>query len=236
MTYTAIVSGGTKGIGRYITEILHQEGFNVLPLFKGDVATAEKFTKDTSIFTYRCDITDEMAVIRLTSYLNQVRATPEVLVNNAGYNSDGLLWKLNIDQWQEVVDTILKGTFLLTRAVVPFMREQKNGSIINISSVVGQMGVAGTTNYAAAKAGLNGFTKSLAKELAPKNIVVNTIALGYFDTGIISTVPEDHLKKIVDTVPMKRLGNYWDLIDIIRFLSKTTFCTGQIINLNGGLY
>jgi len=160
---------------------------------------------------------------------------PLILINNAGFNDDALLWAMTEDQWDRVIDVTLKGTYNLTKMVIPFMMERYAGCIINISSVVSQIGVISTTNYATAKAGLNGFTKSLTKELGIRYIRVNNLALGYFDTGIIKSIPKDILPKIIKTIPLKRLGKRHDLTSAIDFLIDCDYVTGQTININGGL-
>jgi len=234
--YSAVISGGTQGIGRYISRILTDLGWNVLALYKSNEEEAENFTKELGIKTLKCDITQDKDLAMLDYILSNNKSRAYVLVNNAGSNDDSSLSKMTNEQWDGVIDTVLKGTFKLTRTMLPYMKEGEYGSIINISSVVGHVGVFGTSNYSTAKAGLDGFTRTVAKEVAKYDINVNTIALGYFDTGIIKSVPAEHLKKIVNSIPMKRLGNYQDLSAIMYFITQTMFFTGQTVHLNGGLF
>lgn len=231
--FNAIVSGGTKGIGKYISQTLTDMGYFVLAIYKNDHDTAKLCTWDT----IACDVTnrEDIEKLKLVIADNLIDDSNLIVVNNAGFNDDALIWKMTDDKWSDVLDVTLTGAFHLTRLLIPYMRERKQGTIINISSVVSQLGVAGTSNYATAKAGLDGFTKSLAVELAPKNIRINTIALGYFNTGIISTIPADKLKQILAQVPLRRLGDVTDLSHAIHFLVNCEFYTGQTLNVNGGL-
>ncbi len=153
----------------------------------------------------------------------------------AGISLDGMAHKLPEASWDTVLDTNLKGSFNMARAVLPLMRDESWGRIINLSSIVGQIGVPGTAAYSASKAGLFGLTRALAAENASKNVTINTLALGYFDAGMIKTIPPEQLAKIVSTIPMKRLGDPRDLVRAVRFLIEADYVTGTTININGGL-
>lgn len=159
-----------------------------------------------------------------------------VLVNLAGVSLDGMGHKLSDQAWDKVLDTNLRGAFNMSRALLPFMREQGWGRIINVSSVVGQVGVPGTVAYAASKSGLFGLTRALAAENASKNVTVNTLALGYFDAGMIRTISREILDQIVEKIPMKRLGDPANLTRAVRFLIDADYVTGSTLDINGGLF
>ncbi len=232
----AIVSGGTQGIGKYISTILDDMGWKVLALYKSNDEVAELFVKETKISVMQCDVTIQQQVDNLVGVLEITKSTPCILVNNAGGNDDSTIWNMTPMKWYDVIDTILGGTYSLTKAILPFMRDQRQGCIINISSVVAFRGVYGTSNYATAKAGLEGFVKSVSKELAKSHININNLALGYFNTGIIGTVPAKRLEAIIAQVPIRRLGTRHDLERAMEFLITSEFYTGQTLHLNGGLY
>ncbi len=240
--FNAIVTGGTKGIGLYIAEKLLLMRQKTLILYKSDAEGAKKAVKTLeainggNVNSFQCDVTNSNDILNLKLYLSATNSHPTILVNCAGFNKDALIWRMDDCDWDSVIDVTLKGAFNMCKLIVPYMRSQDIGVIINVSSVVPQVGVAGTSNYSAAKSGLFGFTKSLAKELAPKNIRVNTLALGYFNTGIINSVPTEHLDKIIEAVPLKRLGTNSDIGSAIEFLINCSFYTGQVLNVNGGLY
>lgn len=233
--FNAVVTGGTQGIGRYISEILKEMGFKPLALFKSNTEVAKQFMKETEIRAMKIDITSRYETNKIKDLIpGEIK--PKILVNNAGYNIDSAFWKMDQDQWTDVIDVTLKGSYNMIQSIIEYMRKNQYGRIINISSVVSQLGVFGTTNYSAAKSGLIGLVKSLSKEVASKNITVNNLTLGYYDTGIISSVPKKHLEKIISKVPMKRLGTKEDVASAIEFLVKNNFYTGQNLNVNGGLY
>jgi NAD(P)-dependent dehydrogenase (short-subunit alcohol dehydrogenase family) len=162
----------------------------------------------------------------------------DVLINNSGISRNAVTWKTTDADWEETLLVNLTAPFKLCRAFIPAMRKQNGGSIINITSVVAQTGVVGTAAYAASKAGLIGLTKTMAKELAPNNIGVNALSLGYFEKGMISNVPEDLKNEIVAQIPMKKLGSVQTICKTISWLidDETSYVTGQVINLNGGLH
>lgn len=225
-----IVTGATGGLGSYLVrelssdqEILGTYHLNPPPPSpSGNVRYAQ------------LDVTKTEAVARFVEE-NKERLRKIIVINGAGVSLDGMAHKLPETSWDTVLDVNLKGAFNLARAVLPLMREEGWGRIINISSVVGQIGVPGTIAYASSKAGLFGFTRALAAEGASKNITVNTLALGYFDAGMIHTIPPDQLTKIVQSIPMKRLGDPANLVRAVRFLVDADYVTGTTININGGL-
>lgn len=228
--YDVIISGGIKGIGKIIYDFL-KDDYSVLNLYRQDQKLASTF-----IDAIKCDITSDADLLNLKKVLDASNSSPKLLINCAGINADAISWKMQNDDWFKVIDTILTGTFKLTRLVTPYMRESNGGTIINISSIVSKIGVPGTINYSSAKAGLEGFARTLAVELANKNITVNNLALGYFNTGLINQVSKEQVDKIILSTPMKRLGVGDDIVSAIKFLIDCRFITGQTIHLNGGLF
>lgn len=225
-----IITGGSGGLGRCLVKELSAE--------HEIVATYHKHRPEAvdlpGLQYAQLDVTNSDEVLRFVA-AHKERLRKVVVINAAGISLDGMAHKLSESSWDTVIDTNLKGAFNLARAVLPIMREDGWGRIINISSVVGQIGVPGTSAYAASKAGLFGLTRALAAEGASKNVTVNTLALGYFDAGMIHTIPAEQLAKIVQTIPMKRLGDPADLVRAVRFLIDAGYVTGTTININGGL-
>jgi len=224
-----IVTGATGGLGSCIVKELAAE-HEVIAAYH--VKTPEDPV--ANVHYAKVDVTDSESVQRFILE-HKDRLKKVVVINAAGISLDGMAHKLAETSWDTVIDTNLKGAFNVSRALLPLMREEAYGRIINISSVVGQIGVPGTSAYAASKAGLFGLTRALASEGASKNITVNTLALGYFDAGMIKTIPPEQLAKIVASIPMKRLGDPANLVRAIRFLMDADYVTGTTININGGL-
>ncbi|MDD3028696.1 MAG: acetoacetyl-CoA reductase [Alphaproteobacteria bacterium] len=234
----AVVTGGTRGIGAAICEGLKDAGYAVAATYQGNDEAAKKFSANTGIATYKFDVGDfdacEEAVKKITKDLGPV----DVLVNNAGITRDAFLHKTTPKHWHDVVHTNLDSVFNMSRLVIEGMRERGFGRIINISSINGQAGQAGQTNYSAAKAGILGFTKALAQESASKGITVNAIAPGYIDTDMVRAVPPEVLEKIVAKIPVKRLGKAEEIAAMVVFLAsdKAGFATGATFAINGGQY
>ncbi|HEX8740037.1 MAG TPA: acetoacetyl-CoA reductase [Casimicrobiaceae bacterium] len=239
MTRIAIVTGGTRGIGAAISRRLHARGYAVAATYHGNVAAAEAFERDSGIRTYRWDVADfgacEAGVAAVTRDLG---GAPLVLVNNAGITRDATLHKMTSDQWNEVITTNLTSCYNMCRAVIDAMRQSGFGRIVNISSVNGQKGQFGQTNYAAAKAGILGFTRALALETASKGITVNAVAPGYVATDMLSTVSTDILDRIKQQIPVGRLGTVDDVARVVEFLvaDDAAFITGATVSANGGQY
>lgn len=238
MGRVALVTGGTRGIGAAISRMLQQDGFVVAATYQGNDEAAQAFREATGIAVYKWDVSDFDAcadgIARVTADLGTV----SVLVNNAGITRDGMLHKMGVDQWNAVIQTNLTSAFNLCRAVISDMREAKYGRIINISSVNGQKGQMGQTNYAAAKAGLIGFSKSLALEGANKGITVNVIAPGYTETDMVAAVPEKVMQSILGQIPVGRLGQVDEIAHAVSFLAsdRAGFITGATLAINGGQY
>lgn len=232
----AIVTGGTRGIGHAISIALKDAGYKVAATYVGNDEAAKKFEEETGIKTYKFDVTvfEECAsgVAKIVADLGEV----DVLVNNAGITRDAPLHKMTSDQWVQVIRTNLSSCFNMSHAVINKMRDRGYGRIINISSVNGQMGQFGQTNYSAAKAGVLGFTKALARESAFKGITVNAVAPGYVDTEMVSAVPEAVLEKIIAKVPVGRLGKASEIARAVVFLADKDagFITGETLSVNGG--
>jgi acetoacetyl-CoA reductase len=236
MARVAVVTGGTRGIGCAISEALKDAGYKVAANYAGNDAAAEAFTKKTGIRSYKFDVSDykacELAVKRIATDLGPV----DVLINNAGITRDAVLHRMTPEQWSAVIQTNLTSCFNMCRAVIDGMRERGFGRIVSIGSINGQAGQYGQVNYAAAKAGLHGFTKALAHEGAAKGITVNVIAPGYIDTDMVRAVPPNVLEKIVARVPVGRLGQAAEIARGVLFLvsDEGGFITGSTISINGG--
>jgi acetoacetyl-CoA reductase len=236
MGRTALVTGGTRGIGEAISIALKDAGYQVAANYGGNDAAAEAFTAKTGIRTYKFDVGDFDAVTAGVAQIENDLGPIEVLVNNAGITRDGTLHKMAPAQWQQVIQTNLTSCFNTCRAVIEGMRERRFGRIVNIGSVNGQAGQYGQVNYAAAKSGIHGFTKALALEGAGRGITVNAIAPGYVDTEMVRAVPQPVLEKIIATIPVGRLGKPEDIARSVLFLvaDDAGFVTGSTLSINGG--
>ena len=238
MVRVAVVTGGTRGIGAAIAEALNDAGYKVAATYHGNDAAAKKFAARTGIPAYKFDVGDfdecKESIAKIESEIGPV----DVLVNNAGITRDALLHKMTRAQWDEVIHTNLNSVFNMTRLVIEGMRERCFGRIITISSINGQAGQAGQTNYSAAKAALIGFTKALAQESAAKGITVNAICPGYIDTDMVRAVSPEVLAKIVAKIPLKRLGKPEEIAAMVVFLAsnQAAFATGATFTVNGGQY
>ncbi len=234
--HVAIVTGGTRGIGEAISIALSDAGFRVAANYAGNHERAKEFHDRTGIPIYAFDVSDfeqcQAGVEQITSDLGVV----DILVNNAGITRDRTIHSMDFEQWNAVLQTNLSSCFNMCRAVIDGMREREFGRIVNIGSVNGQAGQYGQVNYSAAKSGIHGFTKALAKEGARKGITVNAIAPGYVDTDMVRAVPERVLEKIIGTIPVGRLGRAQDIARGVLFLvdENASFITGSTIDINGG--
>lgn len=237
MSSLAIVTGGTRGIGAAISLALHQNGYQVIANYFNDSDNAIKFNNDTSISIKRFDVGDYDACINAVEEIEQEFNTKvSILVNNAGITKDKMLHKMTPDDWHAVVNTNLTSCFNMCRAVITSMRDQNYGRIVSISSVNAQAGQAGQVNYSAAKAGIIGLTKALARESATKNITVNAIAPGYVLTDMLSKIQPEILEKIIALIPIKRLGTPKEIARAVAFLvdEDAGFITGETLSINGG--
>ncbi len=236
MARVALVTGGTRGIGEAICVALKDAGYTVAANYGGNDQAAQEFTGRTGIPAYKFDVSDFDAVQASVKQIESDLGPVDVLVNNAGITRDGTMHRMNFDQWDAVIQTNLASCFNTCRAVIEGMRERSFGRIVNIGSVNGQAGQYGQVNYAAAKSGIHGFTKALAKEGAAKGITVNAIAPGYVETDMVRAVPGEVLQKIIKTIPVGRLGSPEDIARSVMFLiaDEASFVTGSTLSINGG--
>jgi acetoacetyl-CoA reductase len=238
MARVALVTGGSRGIGEAISKGLKAAGCKVAATYHGNDAAAAKFKAETGISVYKWDVAKfeecKAGVAKVEAELGPV----DVLVNNAGITRDAVMHRMAPEQWVQVIDTNLNSAFNMSRCVIEGMRARGFGRIVNISSVNGQKGQLGQSNYSAAKAGLIGFTKALAQENANKGVTVNAIAPGYIATEMVRAVPEDILKKIVALIPVGRLGEAEEIARCVVFLAadQAGFITGSTLSANGGQY
>ena len=237
-----IITGSSRGIGKGIATAFAKEGAIIVINFRSqeDAAkeTAEEIVEkyDAEVEIVKADVSKEDQVVEIVERTRKRFGTVDILVNNAGVHKDGVVWKMDLNDWEEVVSTNLTGIFLCTKHVVPIMREKGWGRIVNISSVVGQIGLFGTGNYSASKSGLFGFTKTVAREVANRNITVNCVAFGYIETGMNLRLPEEIRQKVLQEIPMRRFGKVEEVSGPIVFLctDEAAYITGQIIHINGG--
>ncbi|MBC8339592.1 MAG: acetoacetyl-CoA reductase [Rhodospirillales bacterium] len=239
MTRIALVTGGTRGIGHAISIALKDMGVTVAANYGGNDEAAKAFTEETGIPAFKFDVGDFEACKAGIEQVEAEVGSIDILVNNAGITRDKPLHKMDSDQWQAVIDTNLTSAFNMTRNIIDGMRERGFGRIINISSINGQKGQFGQSNYSAAKAGLIGFTKAVALETASKGITCNAIAPGYVATEMVKAVPEDVLNsKILPYIPAGRLGEPEEIGRCVAFLAsdEAGYITGSTLTANGGQY
>jgi len=236
MGKVALVTGGTRGIGEDISIKLNEAGYTVAANYAGNDAAAAEFSERSGIKTYKFDVSDFDTVHSGVAAIEAELGPIEVLVNNAGITRDGTMHRMDFGQWDAVIQTNLASCFNCSRAVIEGMREREFGRIVNIGSINGQCGQYGQVNYAAAKSGIHGFTKALAREGAAKHITVNAIAPGYVETDMVRAVPADVLEKIIKTIPAGRLGHVDDISRGVLFLvsDDASFITGATLDINGG--
>ncbi len=236
MGRVALVTGGTRGIGEAISGELKDAGYTVAANYAGNDQAAQEFSERTGIKTFKFDVSDFDTVHSGIAAIEAELGPIEVLVNNAGITRDGTMHRMDFGQWDAVIQTNLASCFNCSRAVIEGMREREFGRIINIGSINGQCGQYGQVNYAAAKSGIHGFTKALAREGAAKHITVNAIAPGYVETEMVRAVPADVLEKIIKTIPAGRLGQVHDIARGVLFLvsDDASFITGATLDINGG--
>lgn len=238
MARVAVVTGGTRGIGKSISTALKDAGYTVAATYAGNDEAAEAFKAETGIEVFKWDVSDfaacEAGLAEVTEKLGDV----DVLVNNAGILRDAPLHRMTPEQWNEVISTNLTSVFNMCRNVIEGMRARKFGRIVNITSINGQKGQFGQTNYSASKAGMIGFTKALALEGARGNITVNAVAPGYINTEMMQGLKEEILQGIIDTIPTGRLGEPDEVARCVVFLvsDDSQFITGSTFTANGGQY
>ena len=239
MARVAVVTGGTRGIGRAISVALKNAGYKVAANYGGNDKAAQEFHKETGIPVFKFDVADFNACAEGVKAIEAELGGPvDVLVNNAGITRDATMHRMRADQWNDVIRTNLDSCFNMSRAVIEGMRSRGFGRIVNISSINGQAGQIGQTNYAAAKAGILGFTKALAQEGASRGVTVNALAPGYVETDMVRAVPANVLEQIVARIQVGRLGKPEEIARAVLFLvaDEAGFITGSTLTINGGQY
>ncbi len=238
MARVALVTGGTRGIGRAICERLKSDGMLVAAGYSGNEAAAKACAEELGIMVVKGNVGSFEDCKRATDAVAAELGPVDVLVNNAGITRDGVFHRMTSEQWSEVIRVNMDSVFNMTRQVIEGMREREWGRIVNISSINGQKGQIGQTNYSAAKAGMIGFTKALALENAKKGVTVNCICPGYIDTEMVQAVPENVLAGIISQIPVGRLGRGEEIADMVAFLSgeHAGYVTGSTLSLNGGQF
>jgi acetoacetyl-CoA reductase len=238
MAKAAIVTGGTRGIGGAISKALKAAGYEVAANYAGNDTAAAAFHAESGIRTYKWDVADPAACQAGIAQVEADLGPVSVLVNNAGITRDGMFHRMTYEQWSDVMRTNLDSMFTMTRPLIDGMRERGFGRIISISSINGQKGQIGQTNYSASKAGIIGFTKALAQENARKGVTVNAICPGYIDTDMVAHVPEKVLEGIIAQIPVGRLGKASEIASLVAYLASedASFITGAVMTANGGQY
>ena len=237
----ALVTGGAQGIGRTISEELTRAGAHVVlgdVNLEGAQETAEAINNsDGSASAVKIDVSNATEVREVFDFIIKDKKPVDILVNNAGITRDGLMVRMKESDWDLVLDINLKGSFLCSQQAAKQMMKQKSGAIVNIASIVGVMGNFGQANYSASKAGVIGLTKTLAREVASRGIRVNAIAPGFIDTEMTRVLDEEVRQKLIEQIPLARLGLPEDVARCVNFLvsDKSSYITGQVINLNGGM-
>jgi len=239
---TSLVTGASRGIGRCIARTLSARGAKVVlaarSLDQLEAIAAELRDAGTETVALELDLGETDSIADRLQGLPEGFAEIDILVNNAGITADNLFARMKQEQWDEVVRVNLTGAFAVTRALARGMMRRRWGRIISISSVVGLMGNAGQANYAAAKAGLVGFTKSLARELAPRNVTANVVAPGFIETGMTESIPEANKNQLLEAIPLRRMGTVDDVASAVVYLAseEAGYITGHVLNVSGGLY
>lgn len=242
MNKVALITGGTRGIGKEIAYTLAEENYDIIINYRTENEELMKLKKEIEQKRVRClllkgDVSNfedcKKLVEEAINRMNHI----DVLVNNAGITKDMLLMRMKPEDFNKVINVNLIGTFNMTKNVINYMMKERKGRIINVSSVVGISGNAGQTNYAASKAGIIGFTKSLAKEVASRNILVNAIAPGFIQTDMTNILKENVKDEIAKTIPLKRMGTAKDVANVVKFLvsEDSSYITGQVIQVDGGM-
>ena len=242
MGKVVFVTGAARGIGREICLVMAKEGYDISLNYRTKTDEVDELKREIESYGVRCaivqgDVGSYEECERMVNETVEALGTIDVLVNNAGITKDGLLMRMNKEDFTRVIDVNLVGTFNVTRNVIPLMVKQRSGRIINIASVVGIAGNAGQTNYAASKAGIIGFTKSLAKEVSSRNILINAIAPGFIATDMTKSLSDDVKENINAQIPLKRMGTANDIARVVKFLASedSSYITGQVIHVDGGM-
>ena len=242
MSKVAFITGATRGIGKAIALELAKEGYNIALNYRTENEALESLKKEISDIGVECypvqgDVSKAEDAKRMTKEIIEHFEQIDVLVNNAGITKDNLILRMKEEEFTDVINVNLVGTFNITKNVIKYMTKKRYGKIINLSSVVGISGNAGQSNYAASKAGIIGFTKSIAKELASRNITANAVAPGFIQTDMTNVLKDEIKEAIEGTIPLKRLGTAEDVAKVVKFLAseESSYITGQVINVDGGM-
>ncbi len=239
---TVFVTGGSRGIGKEVALKFAENGYNVVINYVSSKTNVEELksefeSKGVKTLIMQADVTDKEAIDEVVKKAIEEFGSIDVLVNNAGITRDNLLMRMSEEEFDKVIEINLKGTYIVTKAVTKYMMKKRKGSIINLSSVVGVAGNAGQCNYSASKAGIIGFTKSVAKELASRNIRSNAVAPGFIETDMTAVLSDEVKESIHNQIPLKRMGTAKEVANLIYFLGseESSYITGQVINVDGGM-
>lgn len=242
MGRVALITGAARGIGKQIAMTLAKEGYDIALNYRSNTDELLKLKEEIESNNVKCllvqgDVSNFEDTERIAKETMDEFGKIDVLVNNAGITKDMLLLRMKKEDFESVLDVNLVGTFNMTKNVASYMMKARSGRIINVSSVVGVSGNAGQANYAASKAGIIGFTKSLAKELASRNILVNAVAPGFIGTDMTNVLKDDVKDKILEQIPLRRIGNAEEVANVVKFLAseESSYITGQVINIDGGM-
>lgn len=242
MSKVVFITGGTRGIGRQIALTFAKQGYDIAINYRSQNEELENLKKEIEQNNVRClavqgDVSKFEDCERFVKEIIEFYGKIDVLVNNAGITKDTLLMRMKKEDFESVIDVNLVGTFNVTKNVISHMLKARSGRVINISSVVGVSGNAGQTNYSASKAGIIGFTKSLAKEVASRNILVNAVAPGFIQTDMTDVLKDDVKENIAKQIPLNRMGSAEDVANVVKFLASedSSYITGQVVNVDGGM-
>lgn len=239
----ALITGGSRGIGKKIAEKFARNGYNIVINYVSEKTDVNKLESDLSqngkgeVLCIKCDVTDFNSCQEMVKEAVDKFGKIDVLINNAGITKDNLLMRMKEEDFDKVINVNLKGTFNMTKNVISYMMKKRSGRIVNISSVVGVSGNSGQANYAASKAGIIGFTKSVAKELASRNILANAVAPGFIETDMTDVLSESVKESIYSQIPLKKMGKPEEVANAVYFLGsdENTYITGQVLNVDGGM-
>lgn len=239
---TVFITGGGRGIGKEVALKFAENGYNIVTNYVSDKTDVEALKKEfeekgVKSLILKADVTDSEAIENLVKKAIEKFESIDVLVNNAGITKDNLIMRMSEEEFTKVIDVNLKGTYIVTKIVSKYMMKKRQGSIINLSSVVGVVGNAGQCNYSASKAGILGFTKSIAKELASRNIRANAVAPGFIETDMTAVLGENIKENIYNQIPLKRMGKAKEVANLVYFLGteESSYITGQVISVDGGM-
>ena len=237
-----LVTGGSRGIGKEVAKVYAENGYDVAINYVSDKTDVEGIKKEFQDLGVKClmvkaDVSNREEVEKMVEEVISEFEKIDVLVNNAGITKDTLLMRMSEEDFDKVIEINLKGTYLVTKAATKYMMKKRQGSIINLASVVGVVGNSGQCNYSASKAGIIGFTKSVAKELASRNIRANAVAPGFIETDMTNVLKDEIKENINAQIPLKRMGTAREVAEVIYFLGseKSSYITGQVINIDGGM-